>query len=103
MKYQLVLQWPSSSSISEYDRLISLEETIRDGLGEFGIVDGHDIGSGEMNIFIHTDEPARAFERAKLLLDPRKDLDEMKAGYRDFDQDEYIAIFPQGIEHFSVI
>jgi hypothetical protein len=93
MKYQL--QWPSSSSISEYDWLISLEETIRDGLSELGIVDGHDIGSGEMNIFIHTDEPAQA--------DPRKDLDEMKAGWRDFDQAEYIAIFPQGVEHFSAI
>ncbi len=101
MKYQLVLQWPYSSK-ADYDRLTSLEETIRDGLGDIGIVDGHDYGSGEMNIFIHTDEPAMAFEKAKMLLDPGNDLDHMKAGYRDFDQEEYIAIFPQGIEDFSV-
>jgi hypothetical protein len=103
MKYQLVLQWPSSSSTAEYDRLISLEETIRDGLGELGVVDGHDIGSGEMNIFIHTDEPVLAFERAKLLLDPGNALGEMKAGYREFDEDEYAAIYPQGLGHFSVV
>jgi len=101
MKYQLVLQWPYSSK-TDYDRLISLEETIRDGLGDIGIVDGHDYGSGEMNIFIHTDEPAMAFEKAKMLLDPGKDLGHMKAGYRDFEQDEYVAVFPQGTKDFSV-
>jgi hypothetical protein len=101
MKYQLVLQWPCSSN-ADYDRLISLEETIRDGLGEVGIVDGHDYGSGEMNIFIHTDEPAMAFEKARMLLDLGKDFGHLKAGYRDFEQDEYIAIFPQGTKDFSV-
>jgi hypothetical protein len=101
MKYQLVLQWPYSSG-ADYNRLISLEQTIRDGLGDLGIVDGHDYGSGEMNIFIHTDEPAMAFEKAKMLLDPGKDFGHMKAGYRDFEQDEYIAIFPQGTKDFSV-
>jgi|SRR5208282_2166389 len=102
MKYQLVLQLPSCSD-ADYDRLLLLQETIENGLGELGIVDGHDIGSGEMNIFIHTDEPMLAFERAQHLLSPRDDLRELKAGYRDFDEDEYIAIFPKGLDHFSVI
>jgi hypothetical protein len=101
MKYQLVLQWPSLSN-ADYDRLLALEETFRKDLGDLGIVDGHDIGSGEMNIFIHTDEPILAFERAKHLLDPRSDLGKLKAGYRDFDEDEYIAIYPKGLDHFSV-
>jgi len=102
MKYQLVLQWPSSSQ-ADYDRLLSLEETITNGLGDVGIVDGHDIGSGEMNIFIHTDEPALAFQKAKQLLDPKKDLRQLKAGYRDFDEDEYVTVYPQGLDHFSVV
>lgn len=102
MKYQLVLQLPSVSD-ADFDRLVSLEETIENGLGELGIVDGHDIGSGEMNIFIHTDEPILAFEKAKQLLGPRDDLRALKAGYRDFDEDEYIAIYPKGLDHFSVI
>jgi hypothetical protein len=101
VKYQLVLQLPSSSE-ADYDRLLSLEETIENGLGAIGIVDGHDIGSGEMNIFIHTDEPMLAFEKAVRLLGPRDDLRELKAGYRDFDEDDYIAIYPTGLDHFSV-
>jgi hypothetical protein len=62
MKYKLVLQWPGVS-VADYDRLILLEETIRDGLEDIGIVDGYDFGSGEMNIFVHTDNPKSAFEK----------------------------------------
>jgi hypothetical protein len=102
MKYQLVLQWPFSSN-PDYDRLISLEETIRDGLGELGIVDGHDYGSGEMNIFIHTDQPEVTFAKVKPMLDLRNESDKLKAGYRDFDEDEYVAIYPQGLVRFSVV
>jgi hypothetical protein len=72
VKYQLVLQW-SPLSDADYDRWLVLEETMSHGLGDVGIVDGHDIGSGEMNIFIHTDEPKRSFERAMALL-RRSDL-----------------------------
>lgn len=103
MKYQLVLQWPSSSSPAEYDHLIALEQTIRSGLDERDIVDGHDIGAGEMNIFIHTDDPKSAFERAKLLLGSADDLSRLKAGYRDFGEDQYIPLFPNGLKRFSVI
>src|SRR4029077_19747272 len=101
MKYQLVLQWPFSSN-ADYDRLISLEEKIQDGLGELGIVDGHDYGSGEMNIFIHTNEPEVVFAKVKSMLDLGNEADKLKAGYRDFDEEYYVAIYPQGLGHFSV-
>ena len=47
--YQLALQLPASS-IKDYDAMIELEETIMSSLGNLGKVDGHDAGSGEMNI-----------------------------------------------------
>jgi hypothetical protein len=102
MKYQLVLQWPGIS-VADYDRLISLEETIRDGLGDVGIVDGHDFGSGEMNIFVHTDNPESAFEKIKALLAARDNLQELTVGFRDFDEDGYTPVYPDGLKHFSVI
>ena len=37
--------------------MIELEEGIMTSLGNLGQVDGHDAGSGEMNIFILTDQP----------------------------------------------
>lgn len=88
--------------MKHYDRLLSIEETIRNRLGDLGVVDGHDIGSSEMSVFVHTDEPKRAFDRAIKLLGSRRDLQELKAGDRDFDEDEYVAIYPKGLDSFSV-
>ena len=55
MKYSLVLQWAPSSTL-DYDRLIEIEDDLTERLPEC-MVDGHDLGSDEMNIFIFTDDP----------------------------------------------
>jgi len=102
MKYQIVLQWPTVSE-ADLDRLISLEELIEDGLGDIGIVDGHDFGSGEMNVFVHTDNSKTAFEKIKTLLSIGENVRGMKAGYRDLEEDDYTAIHPEGLKQFSVI
>jgi hypothetical protein len=102
MKYQLVLQWPAISE-TDFDRLTSLEELIEDGLRDVGILDGHDFGSGEMNVFVHTDKPKAAFEKIKSLLAAGENIRELKAGYRDFKEDNYTAIYPEGLKKFSII
>jgi hypothetical protein len=103
MRYQLVLQWPPNSSRMDFDRLISFEDAIEDGMGELGILDGHDIGSGEMNLFIHTNLPQEAFEKALSLLGDEAKQGGLKAGYRDFNEEEYVPIYPKGLDHFSVL
>ena len=97
-----MLQFPSFST-NDYDRLIALEEKIESGLGDLGIVDGHDMSSGEVNIFFHTDNPRLAFDRSKILLGAGENLRDRKAGYRGFNDDEYTAIHPAGLERFSVL
>jgi hypothetical protein len=101
MKYQLVLQLPAAS-IEDYDALIELEESIMEGLGAFGDVDGHDAGSGEMNIFIHTDEPKPAFERIEALLGTRDFMPDLKAAYREIGKSEFVIIHPPGLTRFAV-
>ena len=101
MRYQLVLQWPAVSE-ADCDRLISLEEMIEDRLGNIGIVDGHDFGFGEMNIFVHTDKPKSVFEKIIALPAVRKNLQQLKAGYRDFEEDEHTAVYPDGLKHFRL-
>jgi hypothetical protein len=102
MRYQLVFQWPYSS-LADYDTLIALEELVRNGLDDsLGTVDGHDYGSGEMNICIHTDEPQSAFHSIMAILSDGEELSRMKAGYRDFDEDDYRPIYPPELDSFSV-
>jgi hypothetical protein len=102
MKYRLVLQWPAVSE-ADYDRLICLEELIEGGLGDIGIVDGHDIGSGEMNIFVHTDNPKAAFEQLGCFLLLGQTCSNLKAGYRDFEEDQYAVVYPDGLKRIATI
>ena len=101
MKYHFVLQWPCSSS-SDGVGLLSIERLIEKAVGEPGVVGGHDIGSGEMNVLVHTNNPRSAFEKAKRLLFLMGHLPEMKAGYGDSDEDDYTPIWPAELDQFAV-
>jgi len=104
MEYLLVLQLPSSSSsLGEYDFLIALEESIRESIGDFATVDGHDIGSGEMNILLFTENPQRAFERIKVIPSVANHMSNMKVGYREVGEDQYTPLYPEGLQQFAVI
>ena len=81
MKYQLVLQF-NASSIEDFDAMVALEEDIERVLGENHEVDGHDYGSGEMNIFVHTNDPAQALALAFSEGDPGIDGGLGSAGLR---------------------
>lgn len=103
MEYMLVLQWPSSSTAKELDLLSSLEDQIREAIGDHGNVDGHDIGSGEMNIFIFTEDPKSAFERVKRIGSIQNHMSNLKAGYREVGEDDFVPLYPESLDHFSVI
>lgn len=67
-------------------------------------VDGHDVGSSEYNIFIHTNNPQCAFDKVKIILYSQEiDIARVKAGYRLFSSNTYTPIWPSDLEKFSVI
>jgi hypothetical protein len=101
MEYQLILQWPASS-IKDYDTMIEIEEAVIKGLGTLGNVDGHDAGSGEMNIFIFTDHPQLAFDRIKSLLGTRDFMPDLKAAYRQTGTDDFAIVYPDDLAQFSI-
>jgi hypothetical protein len=79
-KGQLVFRvWPGSAQ-AHYRLLWAIEETVRQGLGPIGLVDGHDIGAGEMNVFIHTDDPKGTFAMTMSLIPGKYDLKELYSG-----------------------
>lgn len=57
MTAQLVLQFAKAEDLNNYDKLLRFEEALISLLGRSADVDGHDFGSGEMNIFILTEDP----------------------------------------------
>jgi len=62
MDYQLVLQF-RGDSLADYDAMVALENELIDELGDPADVDAHDVGSGEVNIFIIRTDPARTFRQ----------------------------------------
>jgi hypothetical protein len=101
MKYQLVFRLPAESS-EDLDAVIELEDALAEKLEGFAEVDGHDIGSGEMNVFIHTDKPVEAFERSRAELRERGMLSTVQVAYRHRDLEAYTVLWPVGLANFSL-
>lgn len=101
MKYQLVLQWPATT-IKDYDAMIWIEEALVKGIGNIAIVDGHDVGSGEVNIFLFTDHPEQAFEKIKRILGSRDFTIGLRVAFRERAGSEYQPLWPAGLTSFSI-
>ncbi len=103
MKYQLVLQLPESY-LKDFDALISLEEDLTEILTENEDVDGHDIGSGEANIFVFTNEPKATFQRVRPTLENAGYLMNVTVAYRDVEGENYIVIWPKNfMKKFTIL
>jgi len=103
MRYQLVLQWSPVSGLRDYDMLIEMEDLLLDKLDKQDDVDGHDFGSGDMNIFILTDDPGACFERVKAILECRDTWASVRVAYREISGDEYFILFPKHLTQFDVV
>lgn len=101
MKYQIVIQWPASS-IADYDSVIEVDSALIDSLSEGNEVDGHDAGSGEMNIFVRTDNVQDAFVEIKGLLAARAALSSARVAYREVGRNEYTILWPEHLKRLSV-
>jgi hypothetical protein len=97
----LVLQWPASS-LKDYDTMVQIEETLTNRLTTTHDVDGHDMGSGEMNIFVITENPKDAFNEMKAILGSRDFWVDAKVAYRNVNKDEYTILWPEDLAHFEV-
>ena len=102
VNYQLVLQW-DAASLADYDRMIQIEEALIQGLGGDHDVDGHDEGSGQMNIFVRTNDPKKAFDQAKAILSKDDAWKDIRAAYREVSKNAYTILWPKGLAEFKVI
>jgi hypothetical protein len=66
------------------------------------MLDGHDFGRGEFNIFIHTDDPEGLFESVRITIANAYPELAFSAGYRKFEDDQYTVLWPPNSTTFSV-
>ncbi len=95
MKYLLTLQF-RGDSLDDYDAMIALADELVALLGDSANVDGHDCGSGEINIFIFTPDPAATFRRVRTVLERTQRLEAVTAAYREVHGEQYTVIWPEG-------
>jgi hypothetical protein len=101
MKYILVFQWSLRNSI-DYKEIHHLEDLIEANIVKGSEVDGHDIGSGEMNIFIATNEPVQAFDSIKLVLEQHDKWTGVRAAFRETGGEIYTILWPKDLRTFDV-
>ena len=101
MKYQLVLQF-RGDSLADFDALVALENRLIEDLGGSAKVDGHDFGSGEMNIFILTSDPTATYSRVQRTLQSAGLLQPATAAYREVAGERYTVLWPEGQTEFKV-
>ena len=102
MTTQLVLQFKADGDLDSFDKLVSFEEALSSMLAQIAEVDGHDFGSGEMNIFILTDDPIATFNLVQQTDESMRPGGEMKAAYRQIDGEDYVCLWPPGLSRFQL-
>jgi hypothetical protein len=79
-----------------------MEDVMNDALESYATVDGHDFGSGEMNIFVLTDRPTETFEQVEAALRSHQRWSELRAAYREDVGETYTVIWPPNANSFSI-
>jgi hypothetical protein len=101
MQFQLVVQIKPATS-DDFNRLVNWENTLIKILATSAEVDGHDLGAGEFNIFIYTDDPSCTFHKIQSLPDTKPLSASMAAAYRPVDGEDYIILWPPDSKRFDI-
>ena len=94
MRYQLVLQFPGDSP-ADFDALLAVEGRLTAMLRDVAEVDGHDIGSGEANIFVLTNNPRDIFDMVLPALKDGTEFASMRAAFREITGETYTVLWPR--------
>jgi hypothetical protein len=101
MKYIFVIQWPGSS-MEDYDEMVAIENLLISTVSKNSRVDGHDVGSDEVNIFIETNDPQRLYDEVTSLLGSHEAWSNIRLAYRSVEGDAYTVLWPKNLGDFDV-
>lgn len=86
----------------EYAELVGIEEHVSAALGDVGKVDGHEVGSGEMNIIIMTKKPIEAFDLLRGLSEISDAKPQLRGAYRQIGTGDFEVLQPEGSYRFHI-
>lgn len=101
MQYQLVLQIRGVGS-GDLTRLLQWEKLVTEHVAGIADVDGHDLGAGEFNLFVLTDDPVGTFQRIQEPAEIKSLAQPTAAAYRRLDEEEYTVVWPAGHPQFDI-
>ncbi len=97
-RFHLVIQY-TENELSDIDSIYHLDRSIDGWLSRRSVLDAHDVGAGQVNYFISTDDPTREFENLIAQL-PKKGL---RVAFRKGREPGYKILWPDGAtEPFTV-
>ena len=82
--------------------MIEIENVLTKNLSVNSRVDGHDAGSGEMNIFVHTDDPVAAFNEVKSTLGSCDFWVDARVAYREVAKSGFTILWPKDLKVFKI-
>lgn len=93
MEYQLVIKlW--RNSLADEAFLASLQEQLKQALGDSVQLEGHDVSAKEVNLFMLTADPRRAFRKAKDVLGSLGVENGVSAAFRLNGGAQFTSIWP---------
>jgi hypothetical protein len=101
MQYQLVIQFEATSTV-DFERLVAFESVLANELVGPDVVDGHDFGSGEFNIFILTNDPTTTFDQAMKVFQSARLQQSVRVAYRKLTTESYVVLWPPDLKKLRV-
>lgn len=93
MDYQLVIKfW--RKSLADEAFLPAIQDELKGVLGDAAALDGYDVSDDEINLFVLTADPRRAFRRIKTVLESRGIERGVSAAYRLVGGAQFTSIWP---------
>ena len=93
MDYQLVIKfW--RKSLEDESFLATIQNELKEVLGDSAALDGYDINAKEINLFVMTPDPKHSFRRIKSVLESRGIVQGISAASRLVGGAHFTSIWP---------
>jgi hypothetical protein len=93
MDYQLVVKfW--RKSLDDENFVATIQDELKEVLGESAVLDGYDVSAKEINLFVITPDPKHSFRRLKAVIENRGTLRGVSAAYRLVGGARFTSLWP---------